>query len=988
MAETFTGTTDAGSGPARIERAVWALSVYGVPILVGLLSCLVLLFGLSPYRHGTPPLQPLVAVDPSLAQPVDPDDARRRLAGTAARTSWSTQRSEQPVWFGLAIPPAPPDEAARTLEFPSPYGTDLICWEGPELDLLGGATRSQGSRALFPRKGAFALTLNGASPAELVCRGSFAGPAHITAVLWSTPEYLRSVRSFDRNAALLDGATALMAAFLVVAAVVHRRALYLLFAVWLFLAMRVGGVPSGWDVMWLGQVVPADWLTRVRALSLGLYGVVLVTLHRALFREALAGSVFARLLRVAHRVTWLVALAACALPYRWFVPLVWSVGGAVLVLMCTSLWTIVQRSSSRVAFWYSGALAVALLAHLVEIVAVATGRQEFVDAFNGVTATLVSSLLACLAFAERMREEQLQGQAAHAHLQHMLDTAPVGLFTLDREGRIARANPALRRMLNLRGSGGNTTWAQQFGAEAWLRLRHIANRQDDGDALEVRWPMGSTRGAPEQRRFLVRATQADGRIEGSLQDVTDRSRTAENLQFLADHDPLTGLSNRRGIEQVLDRALQRLAQNGPPVSVAHLDLDRFQLVNDLFGHAAGDEVLKRVRDRIGHCLPDDMDVARIGADEFVVVMVGSDIRSARTIGETLVDSIGTVAYRVGDKTFPVHVSVGVVEVAPHHDVKTVLLAADRACRQAKARCRGNGLVCYDKDATVFREHAVELQLIEQIAGDHLDEHLSVVMQPIMSLVRPSDILNVEVLLRMRGTDGDAVPTPQLIQAAEATGRMAAIDRWVLDGTLAWMETHHDRLASMQFVCVNLSGASLNDKRFVEDVVQLLDARPVAARRICFEITESVALLDLDNTRQFITRIRRHGARVALDDFGAGYTSFAYLRELPADILKIDGKFVCDMNRQPANVAIVEAIVRLARNLGMQTIAEWAEDADTVRTLAGLGVDYVQGYAVAEPQSPDALPGAASAAAFATAGPIRAVVEDIEARNRSAGALAP
>jgi EAL domain-containing protein (putative c-di-GMP-specific phosphodiesterase class I) len=192
-----------------------------------------------------------------------------------------------------------------------------------------------------------------------------------------------------------------------------------------------------------------------------------------------------------------------------------------------------------------------------------------------------------------------------------------------------------------------------------------------------------------------------------------------------------------------------------------------------------------------------------------------------------------------------------------------------------------------------------------------------------------------------------------------------IDRWVLATTLDWIGEHVDELPNTRFVCMNLSGASLNDERFVQDTIEILASHSAVAHRLCIEITESVALHDLANTRRFIDQVRTFGVKVALDDFGAGYTSFSYLKELPADVLKIDGNFVVNINAHPANVAIVEAIVNLAVNLGMKTIAEWAEDAETVRTLAEIGVDYVQGWAVARAKAPEELLKAASSASFIT-----------------------
>jgi EAL domain-containing protein (putative c-di-GMP-specific phosphodiesterase class I) len=190
-----------------------------------------------------------------------------------------------------------------------------------------------------------------------------------------------------------------------------------------------------------------------------------------------------------------------------------------------------------------------------------------------------------------------------------------------------------------------------------------------------------------------------------------------------------------------------------------------------------------------------------------------------------------------------------------------------------------------------------------------------------------------------------------------------IDRWVLENMLRWLSVHERHLRNTRFVCINVSGGSLNDERFVQDAFSMLAGAGRIAERLCIEITESVALHDLANTRRFIDKVRSFGARIALDDFGAGYSSFSYLKELPVDAIKIDGAFVKGVHTHPANLAIVEAIVELALNLGMKSIAEWVEDEGAVETLYQLGVDYVQGYAVGRPQQPEQILLADSSAAF-------------------------
>ena len=444
--------------------------------------------------------------------------------------------------------------------------------------------------------------------------------------------------------------------------------------------------------------------------------------------------------------------------------------------------------------------------------------------------------------------------------------------------------------------------------------------------------------------------------------MTEKSRATEDLQFMANNDALTKVLNRRGIEKVLNHAMRQLA-DGRPLALAYLDLDRFKLINDLYGHNAGDEVLQQVCKRVGDMLSTGMQIGRVGGDEFVIVLPDTRIPLATVICQGIVASIGTTPFHIGDKAFHVRGSIGLIEVAADTRIKDAMSTADRACREAKAGAGADSLVIYEKNAPAFLQHEAELQLVERLASSVALEGLYVEMQPIMSLTAPLDSLNFEVLLRMRGPDGKLVPTDRLIAAGESSGHMGQIDRWVLSTTLAWMNLHVARLSRTRFVCMNLSGASLNDETFTRDVFAMLAQNIHIAGHLCLEITESVALHDLENTRRFIDKVRSYGAKVALDDFGAGYTSFSYLKVLSADLLKIDGSFIVNMNSHPANIAIVEAIVSLARNLGMKTIAEWAEDTATVQTLTEIGVDYVQGYAVARPQAPEKILSVSSSAGF-------------------------
>jgi diguanylate cyclase (GGDEF)-like protein len=779
---------------------------------------------------------------------------------------------------------------------------------------------------------------------------------------------------------LLDGGLIVLAMFVLITGIINREGTYVLFAAWLLVNLRMAALSFGGSAQWLGHTVPLDWIALARSTTLAFYYTLTAALFRTLFREELEKVGYSRLLRYTLWSCVPVMLIALLLPYRTFLPIMWTVSGCGILVVVFFLARILILIRSPVAVWYSASLGVTLVASLFEVISAAVGYKGLAGSFNSVTAALSSSLLAALAIAAQLRIKNQQWLEAQAELQHTYDAMPIGLFTLNVSGLFLSANPAMQTMLDAdKIQIGKDSWEDYFSEGAWPHLHRLVHSQNNSE-LEIRCKSSP---GQEQKRFLVKATLARGKIEGSLQDITERSKATEDLQFMANNDPLTKVLNRRGINAVLELAIIALPA-GIPVALAYLDLDRFKLINDLYGHSAGDEILKQVCERIDAMLTGGQRIGRVGGDEFVIVFPGTQIAAASWVCRGIVDAIGTAPYRIGDKAFQVRVSIGLIELSAGTKIKDAISSADRACRDAKSA--PDSLVVYEKNAAAFHEREAELKLVERFAGASAPHGLFVDMQPIMSLKNPHASLNFEVLLRMRDTDGSIIPAGRIIPAAEGSGRIGMIDRWVLATVLAWVNNHHEELDRTQFVCMNLSGASLNDERFVQDAFEMLEKNRHAASMLCLEITESVALHDLENTRRFIDQVRSCGVRIALDDFGAGYTSFSYLKDLPADVLKIDGSFIVNMNAHPANIAIVEAIVSLATNLGMKTIAEWAEDNATVQTLVEIGVDYVQGYAVARPQTPERILAASSAASFIQDADLKAYARALSAASNAISAL--
>jgi diguanylate cyclase (GGDEF)-like protein/PAS domain S-box-containing protein len=658
----------------------------------------------------------------------------------------------------------------------------------------------------------------------------------------------------------------------------------------------------------------------------------------------------------------------------------WTAVAAGVSVIAFLLVRILRTSRSPVAMWYGASLAVTLASGLYEVLAAAFGVKVLIGAVNSVTAALASSLLAALAIAAQFRLErdrrlaaEADSQRASRKLESTYRAIPIGLFTAEASGKLIQTNPAFRSIVGWAGDGARPgDWSDVFPEHDWKSV--LGATADTARELEVH---RSTPGGG-LRWYVVHATRSGDLVEGSVQDVTERKTASDRLRFLADHDPLTGILNRRGIEMGFRRLPRR--RGARPAALAYLDLDRFKLINDLYGHPAGDEVLRQLCERIRSHLADSESFARVGGDEFVILFQDAPVVRARAICSALVHAIEEAPFTIGDKAFQVKGSIGLIELDQEISFRDAVATADRACREAKTGNRGR-VVAYERDTALFRDRLEELRLVERLGEGVEQDGLFLEMQPIMSLERPLDSLNFEVLLRMRDADNRVIPAAKIISAADNNGRMAVIDRWVLERTLAWIDTNRDRFTATHFICVNLSGSSLNDERFVEDAFAMLSAHPKAASLVCLEVTESVALHDLQNTGRFIDRAKSLGAKIALDDFGAGYSSFSYLRDLPADALKIDGGFVKGVSSHPANAAILQAIIELTHNLGMKSIAEWVEDLETLELLAELGADYAQGYAIARSQPAERLLEARSSAEFIADDAIRSFVQERRSRRK-------
>ncbi len=460
----------------------------------------------------------------------------------------------------------------------------------------------------------------------------------------------------------------------------------------------------------------------------------------------------------------------------------------------------------------------------------------------------------------------------------------------------------------------------------------------------------------DENEFAVKLTVApirdrQGAVSGAvlvLHDVTEMREIARQLSYQATHDPLTGLVNRREFEVRLECALETAHTNGHGHALCYVDLDQFKVVNDTCGHSAGDDLLTKLSTLLRAKVRDSDTLARLGGDEFGLLLEGCPLEKAQEIAESLRQLIEEFRFSWQDNRFAVGVSIGLVPVTGENgNLTDVLSAADAACYMAKNLGRNRVYVSRPGDAALAQHHG-EMQWVQQLRQALEEERLELYGQRIQSVLDPlGGYEHYEVLLRLTADKGTPVQPSAFLPAAERYHMMPAIDRWVIEHAFAAVRKVR-RLRQHVTLSINLSGQSLGDDRFLDFVLDQLERPGMIPELICFEITETAAIAHMGSAMSFIARLREMGCRFALDDFGSGLSSFAYLKSLPVDFLKIDGRFVRDVVHDPANRAMVGSITHIGHVMGIHTIAEFVENQAILDQLRTLRVDYAQGFGVGRP----------------------------------------
>jgi len=435
-------------------------------------------------------------------------------------------------------------------------------------------------------------------------------------------------------------------------------------------------------------------------------------------------------------------------------------------------------------------------------------------------------------------------------------------------------------------------------------------------------------------------------------DVTHEFELTKQLNYQASHDALTGLLNRYEFEQRVTQLLKTTFGKDQHV-LCYIDLDQFKVVNDSCGHKAGDELLRQVGDLFSGLIRHRDTLARLGGDEFGVFMEHCTLRQAQWAVSAIQESLEHFKFSWEGQFFRITASIGLVSANKNTPFLTEIMKhADAACFIAKDLGR-NRIHVYHAEDSELSSHRGAMRWVGRIQSALEEKRFALYAQPICSL-SGSDHCHYELLIRMIDEKGDIVPPCAFLPAAERFGLMVELDKWVIDQALDMLQVPSALTSQSNFISINLSGQSITQKDFMHSVIKKLTASKIDAHKICFEITETAAIKNLSAAKTFIGALKELGCRFALDDFGSGLSSFAYLKNLPVDYLKIDGMFVKDIVSDRIDYAMVKSINEIGHLMGMKTIAEFVENDRIAQLLKEINVDYAQGYGLGIPKPLDEI----------------------------------
>ncbi|MCZ6715447.1 MAG: EAL domain-containing protein [Gammaproteobacteria bacterium] len=547
-----------------------------------------------------------------------------------------------------------------------------------------------------------------------------------------------------------------------------------------------------------------------------------------------------------------------------------------------------------------------------------------------------------------------QLQASEAKYRELFESVVAGVFQTSPEGRFISANPALVRMLGYESEEellalditrdiymypeDRANWRKAIDKDGKIRNAELVLRKKDGSKIVV---LENSRAETDEQGQLIY-------FEGTLTDITETHEQSAQLSFEASHDPLTGVFNRREFERRLQSLLDNIHVQPGPHAICYMDLDRFKAINDNCGHVAGDELLRQVAEQLQSRVRQGDTLSRLGGDEFALILHDCGEQDAVRVAEGLRTMVDELRFAWSGQIHTIGASIGVVPISPERRrLSEVMGAADAACYRAKDSGR-NCVHLYVEDDTTALQRLGELGWVARVKQALQEDRFHLAAQPIKPMGNKADFFHYELLVRMLDEEGREIPPGAFFPAVERYNLSIRMDRWIIIKALAWLTENSSLMNDNSKLFINLSADSITDAGFADTLSRQISESGISGGKLCFEISENIATENLSAANRFMSKLKDQECQFALDNFGNGISSFAYLKNLVVDYVKIDGVFVRSMGEDDIDQQMVKSINEICHALGKKTIAEHVESEKVIRKLQKLKVDYAQGYAISRP----------------------------------------
>jgi EAL domain-containing protein (putative c-di-GMP-specific phosphodiesterase class I)/GGDEF domain-containing protein/PAS domain-containing protein len=767
-------------------------------------------------------------------------------------------------------------------------------------------------------------------------------------------ESIQGLSRLDRAGSLMIGAVLAIALFSLILGWLCRDGVFYIFSIWSVLSLRTAAFNGGWDTIWLGLNLSQWQNDLLLRLSLSAYPIVTFLLFGKLFKEYFQGwiKIGFRVILIASSAVFLSSIFQNYESSYGNVRFVSFVG----ILFCfLAMVSISKVAPSKILYFYATGWTVFFLGILADIGA-ATGviPISFQSFLNSQVSVVVSVLIIACALAERMDVDkknrivaETREKTALEKFRSTYDGTPIGLCSIDLFGSVLAANPYCRAIFAECGFFDFPISAKDLiGSGNFYQLELSTNVEVCGKNEPLEFKVQSLGDKPQWLAVsMVRATEG---YECTIADITSRKLAELRADWLVDHDSVTSLLNRRGFYLRLEDSIKVLSDKKFAYLLA-IKIENFRQYTTYFGEFFASELAKVVAVKISQSGVKFDALGRTGENVFFAVLVAESYSDIEDKVEVLSLALNSSMFCVGDRELVVSLSFAAVELDHSKELKTSVAACEIAVGKSANKQVSREKV-YSKHDVKLIKIMEELNLISQFRFEFPVSRLFLVAQPIISSSAADRSMSYEILVRMRALDGAVITPDRFIPAVEKSGLMSRLDEWVIESAFIWLVSNPVHLSDLTYMSINLSGASLNDVKFLNTILRLAEKYPAAVKKTCFEITEGVALVNFESTVRFIDTLSALGAKIALDDFGAGYTSFGYLAEIKADFVKIDGSLISGLRSDSSRHEIVKGIVTIAHSLDMQVVAEWVEDVSTIRLLQDMGVNGLQGWALSKPLS--------------------------------------